>query len=115
MMAAAGCMSSGLATRRLAAAAGRGWQDGHDPEKPARPRPPRQDGAGLSRIPGETAMRVLLVEDEAVLRAQLKQMLIHAGYAVDGSLGWTGKHRIWVRPGPMTSWCSIWDCPCWMA
>lgn len=28
-------------------------------------------------------MRVLLVEDEAVLRAQLKQMLIHAGYAVD--------------------------------
>jgi two-component system OmpR family response regulator len=44
-------------------------------------------------------MRVLLVEDEAVLRAQLKQMLEQAGYAVDEAAdGQTALHLGTTEP-----------------
>ena len=57
-------------------------------------------------------MRILLVEDEKTLRAQLRAALSDAGYTVDeADKGVTPS--FWVTPKRSTVWCWIWVCPWW--
>lgn len=59
-------------------------------------------------------MRILLVEDESTLAAQLAQALTQAGYAVDHAADGIDADT-WAPNIRMTRWCSTWACPGSMA
>ena len=56
--------------------------------------------------------RVVIADDEALIRMDLKEMLQEEGYEVVGEAATARRPAGWPRTYARTSWCSMSRCPC---